>query len=109
MTKQPPARGCFGQQVALASAFENDFDFSISASERVEICGEIEHVLYLLKKTREMRNITNHRSSMHGLVKLCATMTNCFFRRRCGLTCSSFNSSAITLQSKSRLLSKSVD
>ncbi len=68
MTKQPPARGCFGQQVALASAFENDFDFSISASERVEVSGEIENVAYLLGKTREMRNINMD-------VKLCTQAT----------------------------------
>ncbi len=56
-TEQPPARGCFGQKVALAPAFENDFDFSISASESVEVSGEIENVAYLLAKTREMRII----------------------------------------------------
>jgi hypothetical protein len=41
----------------MTPAFENNFDLSISASERVVICGEIEHVAYLLGKTREMRNI----------------------------------------------------
>jgi hypothetical protein len=56
--EQPPARGGSGQEVSRAPALENNLDISISASERVVICGEIEHVLYLLEKKREMRNIT---------------------------------------------------